>query len=81
MDKNKIDNKPDDQLFIIQANIESNRKYYNERMKKLTEDITTMIAPMMYQIKYSEYSPEKTYSPKSQGPTAVVPANKRAPPL
>ena len=76
-----MDNKSYDQILVIQAYIESNRKYYNERMKKLTEDLTKMIAPMMYQIKYSEYSPEKTYSPKSQGPTAVVPSNKRAPPL
>ena len=76
-----MDNKSYDQILVIQAYIESNRKYYNERMKKLTEDLTKMIAPMMYQIKYSEYSPAKTYSPKSQGPTAVVPANKRAPPL
>ena len=35
--QNKIDNKSDDQLLIMQATIEANRKDYGEKTNKLTE--------------------------------------------
>ena len=50
-------------------------------MKKITENLTEIIISMMDQNNISKYSLEKNYSPKSQYPTNVVPANKRVPPL
>ena len=46
-----MDNKSDDQLLIMQATIKTNRKYYHEKMKKLTENLIEMIESMMYNIK------------------------------
>ena len=74
-------NKSDYQLLIMQATIESNRKGNDEKLKKLTEDLTAMITSMMYYIEISKSSPDKNYSPKFQYPTTVVPANKRTQPL
>ena len=76
-----MDNKSDDQLIIIQATIEPNKKYFIEKMKNLTQDLTGMIASMMDQVKISKSSPDKKDSPKSQDPATVVPANKKAPSL
>ena len=39
-----MDNKSDDQLLTMKATIEPNSQYYDEKMKKLTEDLTPMIA-------------------------------------
>ena len=39
-----MDNNSDYQLLIIQATIEANRKYYDEKMNKDTEDLAAMIA-------------------------------------
>ena len=64
----------------MQATIEANRKYYDEKMKNLTEDITTMIASMMDKIKFSKYSPDKKYS-KAHYPTTVFLYIYRYPPL
>ena len=46
-----MDKKSDEQLLIMQATIESNKQDYDEKMKKITEDITSMITSMMDQIK------------------------------
>ena len=62
----------------MQATIESNRQDSDEIKNKSTVDLTEIITSMMDQIKIYKYSPEKKDSPKSQGPTTVVPANKRA---
>ena len=74
-----MDNNSDDQLLIVQDTIYANRKYYDQKMKNLTEDLTEIITSMMYQIKIQKYSPDKNHSPKSQDPTIVVPANNKAP--
>ena len=73
-----MDNKPDEQLLVLQANIKANRQNSDEKMKNLTEDIgkgsdekiekltkylTAMITSMMYQIKFSKSSPDKKGSP------------------
>ena len=76
-----MDNKPDNQLLIIQANIEANRKYPEEKMTNLTEDLTGMIESMMGQIKFSKSSPDNKDSPKTQYPNNVVPSNKKVPPM
>ena len=70
--------KSDEKLLIIQATIESNRQYYDEKVKKLTEKLTSMIASIIDHIKISKSSPEKKDSPKAQYPNTVVPANKKA---
>ena len=67
-----MDNNPDDQLLTMQATIEANRKYYDEKMKKLTKYLTAMITSIMDHIKTSKYSPDKKDSPKAQDPTTVV---------
>ena len=38
-----MDNNLDNQLLTMQATIEANRKYYDEKMKKLTEYLTAVI--------------------------------------
>ena len=65
----------------MQATIESNKQDSDDKMKKLTSDLTGMIASMMDQIKMSKSSPDKKDSPKAQDTTTVVPANKKSPPL
>ena len=47
----KDGNNSDDQLLIMQATIEANSQDSDEKMKNLTEDLTAMIASMMYHIK------------------------------
>ena len=79
--RNKMDNKSDFQLLIIQATIESNKQDSNEKTKKLTADLTGMIASMMDQINMSKYSPYKKDSPKAQDTTTMVLDNKKSPPL
>ena len=74
-------NKSDDQLLVMQDKIEANRKYYNDKMKKLTEDLTSMITSMVDQIKISKSSTDRKDSQKYQYHTTVVLANKRYPPL
>ena len=54
-----MDNKSDDHLLIMQATVEANRQYYDEKMNNLTEDFTAMITYMMDQIKISKSSPDK----------------------
>ena len=51
-------NKSNQQLLIMQSTIEYNRQYYDEKIKKLTEDLTEMITSMMDNIKISKYSLE-----------------------
>ena len=79
--KNKIDNKSDEQLLVMQATIDANRQDYDEKIKKLKEDLTSMIKSMMDHIKILEYFPDKNYSPKSQYPITVVPDNNKDPSL
>ena len=78
---NNMDNNSNDHLLIMQAKIESNRKYSDKKMKNLTEDLTEMTASMMDHIKISKSSPDKKDSTKAQYPTTVVPANKKDLPL
>ena len=72
-----MDDNSDYQLLLIQATIESSRRASDDKMKKLTEDLTEMITTMMYQIKISKSSSGKKDSPKAQDPTTLVLANKR----
>ena len=52
-----MDNKSDYQLLIMKAVIESNRQDYDNKNKKLAEDLTAMTASMVDQIKISKSSP------------------------
>ena len=76
-----MDNKSDAQLLIMKATIESNGKYYNDKMNNIVEDLTADIASMMDKNQKTDSSPDKMDSPKSQDPTTVVPSNKKDPPL
>ena len=71
--------------LIMQATIEANRQDSDEKMKKITEDLTALstqtITSMMYHINIERYSPDQKDIKKSQYPTTVVPTNKRSPPL
>ena len=51
-----MDSKSDYQLLLAQATIEAKRQDYDEKMKKLTEDLTAMITSIMDQIKMSKSS-------------------------
>ena len=79
-----MDNKYDEQLLIMQATIEANRKG-SKKMKKITEYpkaiIISTIILMMDNKNISKSSPDHKDEPKYQDPTTVVPANRRAPPL
>ena len=79
--RNKMDNNSDYQLLIMQAIIESNNQYSDDKIKKLTADLTGIIGSMMDQIKISKSSPDKKDSQKAQDTTTVVPANKKSPPM
>ena len=79
--RNKMDNNSDYQLLIMQAIIESNNQYSDDKIKKLTADLTGIIASMMDQIRISTSSPDKKDSQKAQDSTTVVPANKKSPPM
>ena len=35
-----MDNKSGEQILIVKSIIESNRKFYNDKMKKLIEELT-----------------------------------------
>ena len=69
------------QLLIMQATTEANRQDYDEKMKKLTEYPTKIIASMMYQIKNSKYPPDNKDSTKYQYPNTMITANNKSPPL
>ena len=67
-EQNKMDNNPDDQLIISQANIESNRQDYDYKMNiydSKLDKITALVKNMMHQNKNS--SPDKVESLKAQG--------------
>ena len=66
-----------------QASDEKMKKYYSKLDKQdpKLENITSMIKNMMYQNQNSNYPPDNMYSPQDQGPTTVVPANKKSLPL
>ena len=52
-------NNSDDQLLIPKSTIESNKQYSDDKMKKLTQDPTRMIASMMW---YSPNRPLRSHS-------------------
>ena len=54
-----MNNKSDDQLLTMQATIETNRQDSDDKMKKLTEDLTEMITLMMDQIQIYTNPPDK----------------------
>ena len=62
----------------MQDTIEVSRQDYDEKMKKLTEYLTAIIASMMGQIKISKSSPDNKDSSKAQDPTTVAPSKKKA---
>ena len=80
-----MDNKSDDQLLIMQATIESNKKKSGEKMKNITEYLKSMITstttPTMGQKNVSKSSTDQKDSPKAEEYTTVFPAIKIAPPL
>ena len=61
--------------------IDSNKKDYDNNMKKLTAYLTRMITSMMDQIKTSKSSPDNKDSQNPPDTTTLVPTNKKAPPL
>ena len=66
-----------------QASEKKMRKYYSklDKQDSKLDNIIEMINKMMYQNQNSNYPPENMDSPQEQGPTTVVPANKKALPL
>ena len=49
--QNKMDNKSDDQLFIIQATIKSKSQDFDDKVGNIKEEIIAMITSMMNQLK------------------------------
>ena len=77
-----------EQFIIIQASIEakkqemkSNKKDYDEKMRKSTEEFKAMLAAIKDQINNLKYLLTHKDSPNPLDPTNVVPTNRRAPPL
>ena len=58
--------------------IEANRQDSDEKMKKITEYLTAIIASMMDQINIQKLLPEKKDPHKTQDPTTMVLDNKKA---
>ena len=79
--KKNMDNNSYEQLLIMQATIDANRQYSDEKTKRLTENLTEIISSMMDQIKISKESTGNKDSPKAQDHTTAVPANNNDPPL
>ena len=73
-----MDNNSDHQLLIVQATIEANRKYYDDKIKNITEDLIEIITSIVDQIKFYKSSPYKKDSSKAHYNAAVVPAKRRA---
>ena len=74
-----MDNKSGGNLLIIQASIDNNRQYSDEKIEKQDskhENITKMVEKMIDQIQISNFSLYKMYYPKSQDTTTVFPSNK-----
>ena len=69
------------QLLTMQAMIDFNSQDYDDKTKKLAEDLTEMIASRMYQIKMSKYSIDKKNPKNLQYPINVVLDNKKASPF
>ena len=65
----------------MKSMIQANNQGSDEKLKKLTADLTKIIASMKDHIKMYKSSPENKDSPKTQDTTIVVPATKKAPPL
>ena len=87
-----MDNDSGEQFVIMKAtieankkNIETNNKYYDDKMMKLIEYfkamLTSTITSMMDEINMSKSSPAQKDSPKAQYPTTVVPSHRMYPPL
>ena len=76
-----MENKSDEQLTIIQATSEAKKQVSDEKMTKLTEEFKRMIAAITDLINNLKSSPYHRDSPKSQYPTTIFPAKRRAPPL
>ena len=58
--------------------MEANKKDYDERMNKLTQYLTVIIASMMDHINTFKLSPEKKNPLKDQDTNTMVLANKKA---
>ena len=70
----KIDNKSDEQLLIIQAAIDTNKKDYDKKMKKQDSKLDNLMAIMentIDQIQILKSSPENM-NQKAQDPTTMV---------
>ena len=83
-----MDTNSDEQFLIIQATVEGNNQETDEKqintdekLTHITENLKVLTAFMMDQNKNSKFSPDQKYTPTPLEPTAVVPANRRAPPL
>ena len=61
----------------MQDTIDTNRQYYDEKMKKIAEALTSMIISMINQIKFLIYSPDNQDLIKYQDPITGIPANKK----
>ena len=76
-----MDNNSYEQLLIMQATIDANRQYSDEKTKRLTENLTEIISSMMDQIKISKESTGNKDSPKAQDHTTAVSDNNKSSPL
>ena len=86
-----MDNKSDEQFLIVQATIEYNRKYADEKIIDTDEKITNLTeyiamitsttTAMMDQTNNSKSLPPQKDTSNPPYPTTVVPANRRDPPL
>ena len=79
-----MDNKLYGQLLIMKDNIDDDSQASDVKMKTYDsklDKLKAIIKNIMEQIKNSNYSPEKLYSPKAQYINIVVPAKKKSTPM
>ena len=80
-----MDNNYDEQFIIMKAEIEankqemkSNKKYYDVKMMKLTEDFKEMLTEIKDKINNLKSSPTKKDLPSTPDPIAMVTDNRRS---
>ena len=79
-----MDIKSDDKLIIMQTMIDDNRQASDKKMNTYDskpDKITAMVKNMMVHNQNYNNQPDDMDSPKTQDPTAVVMAKKKATPL
>ena len=76
-----MENKSDEKFIFMQASVEYNKQYSDEKMTKLLEEFKTMFALLSNKIHTISSSPTKKDIPTTPDLNTVVPDSRRDTPL